>query len=265
MGSDASICEAARCSSGDQIKQKSKDEHLIRYLLRHRHTTPFEHAVLRFRVKVPIFVWRQWIRHRTMSVNEISARYAELPAEWYDPELQDICLQAQGNNQGSSDEVYEGAALVKNELNLQAESAFAYYKGLVEDGVARETARIGLPLSTYTVAVIQINLHNLLHFLQLRTGPHAQFEIREYAHAIVSMLDEHFPATMSAWRDFRLFSMELSAPEQEALSKLLAGDGLSSIEDLFPTKRELKEFKDKWVTLSLRRMLKEARESLGDG
>lgn len=253
MGTDDDIADAARCSiSGEGVSKVSSNMGLLRYLMRHRHTSPFEMAELKFRVKVPIFVWRQWIRHRTANVNEMSGRYSELPAEWYEINSDDIKQQSKGNNQGG-DGLYPGRHVAAVELDVQAADAFAYYQKLLKEDVARETARIGLPLSTYTVAIWKIDLHNLLHFLALRLHSHAQFEIRRYAQAIAEIVEAKFPITWEAFVDFRLNSMALSWHDQVALAKEFANKEVTGAD--FPTEREWREWQDKRGKISTLTMI----------
>jgi len=212
MGSDSSIVQAARISYGSGTKAVHQDEGLIRYLMRLRHTTPFEMCEIKLHVRVPMDCWRQWIRHRSASVNEYSTRYSEAidacqttsPNEWR--------LQSSGNKQGSNGFVDEdtGNHLTKSEQELHQHARDVYDDRLV-CGVAREQARKDLPLSTYTEAYWKIDLHNLLHFLALRLDTHAQFEIRQYANAIASIVKEWVPLTWSAFEDYRLNSLMLSA------------------------------------------------------
>jgi thymidylate synthase (FAD) len=224
MGDDAAVVQAARVSYGEGTKRVSDDRTLVRYLMRHRHTTPFEMAELKFLVRVPMDCWRQWIRHRTASVNEYSTRYSvaidstqtTLPGEWR--------TQAEQNRQGSglplSDDV--GKKLTEDEHHFQVTARQIYQKRL-EAGVAREQARKDLPLSTYTEAYWKIDLHNLLHFLALRMDAHAQQEIREYATAVgEKIVQPLFPLVWEAFCDYRLSGMTLSRLEAAVLSHLVA-------------------------------------------
>lgn len=222
MGDDSAVVQAARVSYGEGTKRVSDDRTLIRYLLRHRHTTPFEMAELKFLVRVPMDCWRQWIRHRTANVNEYSTRYSvaidsmqtTLPGEWRS--------QAQQNRQGSGDllPAETGAELTAAEQKLQ-ETARAVYQERLEAGVAREQARKDLPLSTYTEAYWKVDLHNLLHFLVLRMDPHAQLEIREYSVAIgEQIVAPLFPVVWEAFLDYRMGSMSLSRLEVGVMQRL---------------------------------------------
>lgn len=242
MGDDAAICQAARISYGKGTKSNSADRHLIRYMMRHGHTSPFEQAELKFHVRVPMDVWRQWIRHRTASVNEYSTRYSEAidsihstpPTQWR--------VQSQDNKQGSGAEflpLADGERLSHAEHELHFVSTSAYLQRL-KAGVAREQARKDLPLSTYTEAFWKIDLHNLLHFLKLRLDPHAQLEIRQYAQAIAGLVQKRFPVTWEAFVDYRLEAVVLSRLEVVALS----GGGTEGMSD-----REVKEWKQKMAKL----------------
>jgi thymidylate synthase (FAD) len=225
MGSDESIVQAARVSYGKGTKKVHEDRGLIRYLMRHRHTTPFEMCELKLHVRVPMDCWRQWIRHRTASVNEYSTRYSEaIDAEQTTGEG-DWREQAQGNRQGSQGflETAKGAELSRKERELHSLSRQLYQERL-QAGVAREQARKDLPLSTYTEAYWKINLHNLLHFLELRMDQHAQFEIRSYAMVIGSEIVSRWcPLAWEAFLDYRLNSMNWSRLETQIIQALTAG------------------------------------------
>jgi thymidylate synthase (FAD) len=225
MGSDESIVQAARVSYGKGTKKVHEDRGLIRYLMRHRHTTPFEMCDIKFHVRVPMDCWRQWIRHRTASVNEYSTRYSEAidaaqatsETEWRE--------QAVGNRQGSQGFVdpERGSQLSRMEAELQAMSRRLYEERL-RAGVAREQARKDLPLSTYTEAYWKINLHNLLHFLELRMDEHAQLEIRSYANVIgYEIVSKWCPLAWEAFLDYQFHSLHLSQSEQAIVRALTAG------------------------------------------
>ena len=226
LGNDAAIVQAARVSYGEGTRRVSDDRGLIRYLMRHRHTTPFEMCELKLHVRVPMDAWRQWIRHRTASVNEISTRYsiaidaaqATSPAEWR--------TQAAGNRQGSGESLDRsvGERLSDAEAELQRQARTVYQERL-DAGVAREQARKDLPLSTYTEAYWKIDLHNLLHFLSLRMDDHAQLEIRHYAQVIgAEVVARWCPLAWEAFCDYRLHTTSLSRIETELVSRLAAGD-----------------------------------------
>ena len=226
MGTDASIVQAARVSYGVGTKKVSEDRNLIRYLLRHRHTTPFEMCELKLHVRVPMDCWRQWIRHRTASVNEYSTRYSVAvdacrttrPNEWRS--------QSEVNKQGSGAAISPelGAELSKAESEFHAISKELYANRL-ECGVAREQARKDLPLSTYTEAYWKVDLHNLLHFLALRMDPHAQLEIREYANIIGrEIVARWVPLTWEAFEDYRMGAKVFSRIEYEIIAAVGAHD-----------------------------------------
>jgi len=230
---DTAIVQAARVSYGDGTTSTRGDRGLIRYLLRHWHTTPFEMVEFKFHIKMPIYIARQHLRHRTASVNELSARYSVVPREYYEPGT--FRGQAVVNRQGS-----EGVVDVKDRVELP-ERAFNVYDDLLEQGVCREQARGVLPQSTYTEFYWKINLHNLMHYLQLRLDEHAQKEIRDYAEAIYALVEPLVPITMEAFRDFRVNGMFLTGPEIEALrtGKEIASPG------------ERREFEDKKKILGM--------------
>lgn len=216
MGSDSSIANCARTSYGNGTKKVSDDEHLLRYMMRHGHTSPFEQAELQFLVYVPMDIWRQWVRHRTANINEYSTRYSEAINEM---QVADVWRkQSTGNKQGSEGEITgaDAAELSSSEEELQRLCREVYEHRLAK-GVAREQARKDLPLSTFTKAYWKIDLHNLLHFLELRLDKHAQKEIREYAGAISFVVSKLFPITWKAFKDYRLNAMSLSATEIELL------------------------------------------------
>jgi len=226
MGSDESIVQAARVSYGKGTKATSEDRNLIRYLMRHRHTTPFEMCEIKFHVRVPMDCWRQWIRHRTASVNEYSTRYSIAideaqqtpPGEWR--------VQSKSSKQGSEGFLDDatGAALTKEETELQAHLR-SVYEARIEKGVAREQARKDLPLSTYTEAYWKVDLHNLLHFLALRMDMHAQQEIRDYANAMGEIVSKWCPFAWEAFQDYRMSSMGLTGLEIPILEAIVANDG----------------------------------------
>ena len=264
MGDDHSVVQAARVSYGQGTRHTSDDRGLIRYLMRHRHTTPLEMAEVKLLVRVPMDCWRQWIRHRTASVNEYSTRYSEaisdqqgtLPGEWR--------LQTTQNKQGSEGflDLDLGKELTTSEANFH-QSARGLYQSRIESGVAREQARKDLPLSTYTEAYWSIDLHNLLHFLMLRMDNHAQTEIRQYATVIgEEIVARWVPFAWEAFRDYRLNAMRLSGPETELMRLLIAQDQPAAKEWLKEhgwvslkggkKSREAKELEVKLETLGLR-------------
>ncbi len=218
MGGDHSIVQAARVSYGEGTKTVREDRALIDYLMRHRHTSPFEMVVFKFHVKAPIFVARQWFRHRTASVNEISGRYSILKEEFYEPAS--WRKQARKNKQASEGEVEEGEELTAL-LKRVEEEAYGAYRALLEKGVAREMARMVLPLNLYTEFYWKQDLHNLFHFLALRLAPEAQLEIREYAKAIAEIVKAHVPMAYAAFEEHVLHGRSLSRTELLALRGLL--------------------------------------------
>jgi len=249
MGSDAAIVQAARVSYGEGTKKVSEDRALIRYLMRRRHTSPFEMVEFKFHVKLPIFVARQWIRHRTANVNEYSGRYSVMKEEFYIPEAKDIRFQSTVNKQSRSEEE------VPDELKrrfidfLKRTHAASYeeYERLIDQGLARELARIGLPLSLYTEWYWKIDLHNLFHFLRLRLDPHAQLEIRQYAHVMADMVKVVCPMAFEAFMDYSFNALSFSGPELKALKAHLSDLSLTK-EDLVAhglSKREADELLEK--------------------
>jgi thymidylate synthase (FAD) len=240
MGDDAAVVQAARVSYGRGTRKVSEDAGLIRYLMRHRHTTPFEMCEIKFHVKLPIFVARQWIRHRTASVNEYSARYSILDREFYIPAPEHLAAQSVSNRQGRGD-VLEGkeASEVLALLRSDSETCYAHYHSMLNEdergdpldpgrqGLARELARMNLTLNTYTQWYWKIDLHNLLHFLSLRADPHAQYEIRAYAEPMLAILQAWVPLTAAAFRDYRLGSTTFSAPMLAVLKRMLAGEAVA--------------------------------------
>lgn len=239
MGDDAAVVQAARVSYGTGTKKVSEDSGLIRYLMRHRHTTPFEMCEIKLHVKLPIFIARQWIRHRTANVNEYSARYSILDREFYIPAPENLGAQATNNRQGRGD-VLEGeeAANVLALLRRDSELAYAHYEEMMnrrEDGepiddgrqgLARELARMGLTLNYYTQWYWKIDLHNLLHFLSLRADSHAQYEIRVYAEAILDIVRRWVPAVFDAFMEYRVGGVQLSRAGLDTVKKLLAGEAV---------------------------------------
>ena len=237
MGDDGSVVQAARVSYGRGTRQLREDTGLIRYLLRHRHTTPFEMCEIKLHVKLPIFVARQWIRHRTANVNEYSARYSILDREFYVPAPEHLAAQSSQNRQGR-DAVIEGpeAERVLALLRSDATRAYDTYENVLNErpdgsridpgkaGLARELARINLPLSAYTQWYWKTDLHNLLNFIALRADPHAQYEIRVYAEALLGILERWVPLTHAAFLDYRLHAAELSRPALSVVRSLLRGE-----------------------------------------
>jgi thymidylate synthase (FAD) len=246
MGSDADIAASARLSYGKDTPPKSDDRTLLRYLMRHRHTSPFEMAEVKFFVRVPIDIWRQWVRHRTASINEYSTRYSEAIDAVHIPAPGEWRAQSTSNRQGSDDGQVADAWIHSLNCRDTAIMARESYEKAIECGISREQARGILPLSTYTEAVWKIDLHNLMHFLDLRLDSHAQQEIREYAQAITDIVDQLFPESMAAFYTYRLNAMTLSGLDVEAIH---ARDWTG--EKTFVNQRERREFVAKLQRLQI--------------
>ncbi len=229
MGDDGAIVQAARVSYGQGTKKVSDDSGLIRYLMRHWHSTPFEMCEIKLHVKLPVFVARQWIRHRTANVNEYSARYSILDREFYIPAPEQLASQSKINNQGRG-AVLEGEEAAKVLETLKNDSTRAYdnYEAMLsqdgQEGLARELARMNLPANIYTQWYWKVDLHNLFHFLRLRADPHAQYEIRVYAEVICDLVKAWVPAAYSAFEDYRLNAAHVSGPALDVLRRRLAGE-----------------------------------------
>ena len=237
MGDDSSIVQAARVSYGKGTKKVSTDSGLIKYLMRHRHSTPFEMCEIKYHVKLPIFVARQWIRHRTANVNEYSARYSILDKEFYLPSKENLAAQSKSNRQGRG-ELINGrqAENILEILKKDAEQTYAHYELMLNEkfdgstidennkGLARELARMNLTLNTYTQWYWKTDLLNLLNFLSLRGDSHAQFEIREYADVMIDSLKRWVPITFDAFMDYRIGGMELSGKGKVVIQNMLKGE-----------------------------------------
>lgn len=265
MGDDSSIVQAARVSYGDGTESVQKDNELINYLLRHRHTTPFEMVEFKFHIKMPIMVMRQWIRHRTANVNEYSARYSIMKNEFYIPKAEDLAVQSTKNKQGREDVPLsaEQAANIIAILKSDAEGAYENYEYMLNDpesddydpersSLARELARMNLPVNIYTECYWKIDLHNLLHFLGLRMDSHAQYEIRVFANAMFNIIKEYVPVACNAFLQYRLNAMTLSHKE------ILLINQLAKLNEPFDDARpdqwsagEWKETKDKLKKLGI--------------
>ena len=240
MGDDNAVVQAARVSYGRGTRRTTEDAGLIRYLLRHRHTTPFEMCEIKYHIKLPIFVARQWIRHRTANVNEYSARYSILDREFYLPAPDHLAAQSAVNRQGRG-RVLQGqeAADVLNLLRADAIQTYDHYAEMLNEGtdgqpsdpnrqgLARELARMNLTLNTYTQWYWKTDLHNLLHFLSLRADAHAQYEIRAYAEVMLESLQAWVPITAQAFQDYRLGAVTFSAPMLVILKRMLAGEDVA--------------------------------------
>jgi thymidylate synthase (FAD) len=240
---DSAIVQAARVSYGQGTKKVSEDRGLIRYLLRHRHTTPVEMIEFKFHVVMPIFIARQWIRHRTANVNEYSARYSVVPDRFYIPTVDNVRAQSVTNRQGGDQPVDIGTAERFLEWLGESEKQYERYQAHLDQGVTRELARIGLPINAYTEWYWKCDLHNTLHFLSLRMDAHAQQEIRDYADAMFALIQPIVPITAEAFMDYRMDAMQLTRLEIEAIrsGKPIATDN----------KREASEWEAKKAKLGL--------------
>ena len=250
MGDDAAICQAARVSYGKGTKSVSNDQGLIRYLMRHAHSTPFEMCEIKLHVKLPVFVARQWIRHRTANVNEYSARYSVLDREFYIPSPDALAAQSTANSQGRGELLSAAeAARVLEILKDDSARCYDHYQEMLESGgeggskrgLARELARMNLPANVYTQWYWKVDLHNLFHFLRLRADSHAQYEIRIYAEAIFRVVADWVPMACAAFEDYRMGGVALSSTAVECLKRMLAGEKVT-LESSGMTKREWREF-----------------------
>jgi thymidylate synthase (FAD) len=240
---DAAIVQAARVSYGEGTKQVNEDRGLIRYLARHRHTTPFEMVEFKFHHVMPIFVARQWIRHRTANVNEYSARYSVVRDRFYHPSLENVRKQSTTNRQGGSEVIDNATAQEFLDYLDKTEALYKDYEKLLEKGVSREMARIGLPVSVYTEWYWKIDLHNLFHFLSLRMDSHAQQEIQDYANAMYALVQPIVPIAAEAFMDYNFEAMHLTRLEIEAIR---TGQPLNTT-----NKRETAEWEEKKKKLGL--------------
>lgn len=254
MGTDSAIVQAARVSYGAGTKKVNEDAGLINYLLRHRHTTPFEMCEIKFHIKLPIFIARQWIRHRTANVNEYSGRYSIMDKEFYLPKAEHLAAQSRQNHQGRG-ELLTGLEAERALEILEQDSvkAYAHYEELLngdetgnvhdenKQGLARELARMNLPVNFYTQWYWKIDLHNLLHFLALRADGHAQYEIREYANAMLELVKAWVPITYNAFMDYRVGGGTFSAKGLDVIRRMIAGEQVSQ-EDSGMSKGEYREF-----------------------
>jgi len=262
MGDDSAVVQAARVSYGRGTRRVSEDRGLIRYLMRHRHTTPFEMCEIKYHCKLPIFVARQWIRHRTANVNEYSARYSILDNEFYMPAPQHLAAQSSANRQGRAEALSgEEAARVFALLREDASNAYAHYAEMLNEtdegepadpsrrGLARELARMNLSLNFYTQWYWKIDLHNLLHFLDLRADPHAQYEIRAYADAMLETVRRWVPDTFEAFMDYGIGGVRLSAGALDVVKRLIGGEKVTQKQTSLSARewRELMTFLDREV------------------
>ena len=250
MGTDESIVQAARVSYGKGTKQVNQDKGLIFYLMRHWHSTPFEMCEIKFHIKLPIFIARQWIRHRTANVNEYSARYSVMSKEFYIPKREHLAAQSKINNQGRGEVLNDAeAARVMQLLQQDAENCYSHYEEMLnadaggnvldesKDGLARELARMNLTLNYYTEWYWKIDLHNLMHFLRLRADSHAQYEIRAYADVMIDILKRWCPISHEAFVEYRQGATALSKTGTEVIKRLLKGEKVTA-ETSGLTKRE---------------------------
>ncbi len=240
MGTDSAIVQAARVSYGKGTKKVNEDAGLINYLMRHRHTTPFEMCEIKFHIKLPIFIARQWIRHRTANVNEYSGRYSIMDKEFYIPAPEQLASQSKSNRQGRGD-VLEGerAKQVLEILKQDSIRCYANYEEMLNEdidgnildenktGLARELARMNLNLNFYTQWYWKVDLHNLLHFLSLRADGHAQYEIRVYAEAMLDILKSWLPITHAAFMDYRMGGASISAKGMDVIKRMIAGEKIA--------------------------------------
>ena len=250
MGDDSAIVQAARVSYGAGTKHVQNDEGLIRYLMRHWHSTPFEMCEIKLHVKLPVFVARQWIRHRTANVNEYSARYSILDREFYIPQPEQLAAQSTVNNQGRGEVLTgEEAARVLEILKRDAAQCYDDYEAMLsqegQQGLARELARMNLPMNIYTQWYWKTDLHNLFHFLRLRADSHAQYEIRVFAEAIANCVKDWVPLAYAAFEDYRMGGVTLSAKAIAVLKRRLAGETVTQ-EKSGMSKGEWREFCEVW-------------------
>ena len=264
MGGDDAVVQSARVSYGKGTKKFSEDKGLVRYLMRHRHTTPFEMVELKFHAKMPIFVARQWIRHRTANVNEYSARYSVMDNEFYIPKESDLAVQSSSNRQGRGKTVPPSEAeKVIQLLKEDGARAYEHYTHLLNEDseksgepkdkdrsmLARELARMGLSLNFYTQWYWKIDFHNLCHFLGLRLDSHAQYEIRVYAEEMAKIARAVAPNSYEAFEDYHLNSISLSGPEVECMKEILKGKSTEEVAESINNKREREEFLAKFAKI----------------
>jgi len=242
MGSDESIENCARISYGEGTRKVSETRNLIRYLMRHKHTSPFEHGEVQFHLKLPIFVMRQLVRHRTANINEYSGRYSEMSSDFYVPDSANLKLQSKSNKQGRG-EPHPSPGLIHFEYNRTHDGAWVTYENLLREDISREIARCVLPVSNYTEVVWKSDLHNFLHMVNLRADSHAQQEIQDYANAMYSMVKPKFPITCEAWEDYVRDAQTFSKEEMRILKENLQGSW--TMDNYGLSKRERTEFLEK--------------------
>ena len=256
MGDDSAIVQAARVSYGKGTKKLSQDKGLIKYLMRHWHTTPFEMCEIKFHIKMPIFVARQWIRHRTANVNEYSGRYSVMEDQFYIPKPENLAAQSEINNQGRGEILADGdAKKVIDLLEQEAKRSYQTYSHLMNEredgtvidedrtGIARELARMNLTLNCYTQWYWKIDLHNLMHFLMLRADSHSQYEIRVFADVILDIMKKWVPFTHEAYEQYREGAAHISKNGLEVVKRMLAGEKVEQ-EDSGLSPREWRELQD---------------------
>jgi len=249
---DSAIVQAARVSYGAGTKTVNEDRGLIRYLMRHAHTTPFEMVEFKFHCKMPIFVARQWIRHRTANVNEVSGRYSVLEDDFYRPEVAELRRQSKVNKQGGDEQIDQATADVfLAYLDEHCNKSYESYKQYLDAGISREQARMILPINLYTSWYWKIDLHNLFHFLALRCDSHAQYEIRVFADAMLGLISPIVPFAVEAWNDYHHYrgAVRLTRLEMDALRTALNGVQVPALDS--DNKREQSEWKDKAARFGL--------------
>ena len=240
MGSDRSIVRAARVSYGEGTKKVQDDRNLIRYLMRHRHTTPFEMCEIVFHLKMPIFIARQWVRHRTASINEYSARYSVMTDEFYVPEIDYLKKQSKTNNQGSDGDITQNLReIILVKLKKIFDETYKEYDDFLTLDLSRELSRMILPVSNYTEMYWKMNLHNLFHFLKLRTDSHAQQEIQDYANAVLDLAKPYFPIAFEAWEDYVKDAVTFSRKELNIIEH-----AIKSFPDIATFMMKLKDSED---------------------
>ena len=242
MGNDEEVENAARLSYGTGTRKVSQTRNLIRYLMRHKHTSPFEMCEVKFHIKLPIFVMRQLVRHRTASLNEYSGRYSIMSNEYYLPEADYLKKQSKKNNQGR-EENHPSTGLLHYEFNRVYDNAHIAYENLLEEDLARELSRVVLPVANYTECIWKIDLHNFFHVVHLRADSHAQREIQDYANAMYELVKPHFPLCCEAFEDYTVNGETFSKQEMEIIKDNLNGSWVMSKYGL--SERESKEFLEK--------------------
>lgn len=247
MGNDLTPDEDARISTGSESRNIKQSENLIRYLLRNNHTSPFEGCVLKFKIKAPIMVWRQWMRHRTMSYNEESGRYKQLDADYYLPEKFRICKQSNINHQGSGD-IIEDEKIVDDIINdfETCQNLFQMKYKELDNIICHELSRLNMPLSHYSIVIVTANLLNWFRFLKLRMDKHAQYEIRKYADIIGEVIKVEFPICWKAFENYWLNSITLSSIEINILRNILNDKKIENFDDYDISEREKREFLNKF-------------------